>query len=298
MAEESMVHGGLKMKTVSVVSNIFILVGFILLTPWLGDVLFAVGPDYWNHVYVETYKGYEIYHFTTIGVYGVIKEGEYQQPPQGDWKYYGSVESARKGIDNFVEEPIFIETYGDWDIYQEPGGRYYAVHSETGEETSRWMTLADLKRYIDGPDGKWQLSIPGRVIEVGLEEDLLIVERGHLTFDYITDKPDLVKKAWIVLKTSKGEVIEEKKLDGPHDVGGGLYAYWASVSLPRPGVYIVEGYVDCYLRELKMVELQVKMPTMWDRLYWRLQENPLPGAALTVIGLLLKMDERLKRRRR
>lgn|GEM_PF-6694886 len=300
--------------------NVFIVVGLLLLLPWIGDQLLAAAPwpGYWRHVYVESYRGYAIYHFTEIGVYGYIPEevynasgGEDLPPGTGKlWKFAGSVEAAKRLIDDILSEPIYIESYKGWEIYRTPGtGLYYAVNSETGENTSKWDSIDKLKRYIDGPEGWWQLSLPGRVIEVGVEEELLIVERGKLVFDYITQKPDLVKKAWIVLKTSEGELLEEVKLDGPHEIHDleGYYAYWASVKLPERGkTYRVEGYVDCWLRTIKMVDLQVEwgQPTSplgespIGRLYAWLRDRPLPGAALTVIGLLLKLDERLERRRR
>jgi hypothetical protein len=274
-------------------------VGLVLLMPWLGDLLFAI-EGYWSRSFVETYRGYDIYYFLVINVYGVIPEGQNPDPadPDSGWRFAADLEAARRLIDSLVDEPVFIESYGEWDIYREPGfNRYYGVQRETGEETSRWSRLEDLKRYIDGPGGRWQLMLPGRVIEVGLEEDLLILRADRLTFDYLTDKPDPVKRVWVVLKTAGGDLIEVLDLDGPHELRGleGWYAYWGSLSLPGPGGYLIEGYVDTYLRELQMVELRVKVPSHWDEAWWWLEANPWPGITLSAAGAILTYWGRRRR---
>jgi len=99
---------------------------------------------YWDRELVDVYRGIEIYHFYNIGpVYG------FEWPPgSGDWKYYGSPERCRAAIDDLMEEPIYVESYRGWDIYQKPGsGLYYAVKGEA--VTADYDDISALKAYID-----------------------------------------------------------------------------------------------------------------------------------------------------
>lgn len=116
--------------------------------PLHGGTVYAA---YWDHSYVETYKGYDIYYFPGPGgLYGIQPEGSNPPGPDPSWRFYGSLESARNGIDSIVESPEFIEAYKGYDIYKEPGfGRYYGVHQVTEEKTSYWTSLEGLKEYID-----------------------------------------------------------------------------------------------------------------------------------------------------
>lgn len=111
----------------------------------------AVHAQYWDHSYVETYKGYDIYYFPGPGgLYGIQPEGLNPHGSDSSWLFSGSLGSARNRIDSIVDSPEFIEAYASYDIYREPGfNRYYGVHQVTGEETSYWMNLNDLKGYID-----------------------------------------------------------------------------------------------------------------------------------------------------
>jgi len=116
---------------------------------------------YWDKEYVETYRGYDIYYFVNIGVYGF-------QTGEEDWRYFGSVDAARKAIDDMLDTPIFIETYRGYDIYQSPGtGRYYAVDPETGEQVSAyWTELEGLKAWLDTqphPEETLETEVEGHV---------------------------------------------------------------------------------------------------------------------------------------
>jgi len=98
---------------------------------------------YWDRELVDVYRGIEIYHFYNIGpVYGFQWQGE--------WRYYGSPERCREAIDDLMEEPIYVESYRGWDIYQTPGsGFYYAVNPSTDEQTTHFTGLEELKEYLD-----------------------------------------------------------------------------------------------------------------------------------------------------
>jgi len=103
--------------------------------------------DYWDHEYIETYRGSDIYYFKNINTYG-IDTGE---PDPMDWEFIGSVETAKGKIDNWFEEPEEIEIYRMWKIYRQAAGTrfYWAEQVKTGEKTTLWVNLDDLKRYID-----------------------------------------------------------------------------------------------------------------------------------------------------
>jgi len=98
---------------------------------------------YWDHTYVETYRGFDIYYFPNIGVYGVDIGGEPEH-----WRFNSYLEGARNMIDDWLDEPIHVEAYRDWDIYQMPGcGLYYAMGPEG--TTPNYAAVEDLKAYID-----------------------------------------------------------------------------------------------------------------------------------------------------
>jgi len=100
--------------------------------------------SYWDHRKVETYRGYDIYYFPEINVYGV----DNGKAPE-NWWFYGSVDAAEKGIDSRLDDPVPVESYRGWTVYQEPGyGRYYAVRN--GTETAKWRSLDELEAYLDG----------------------------------------------------------------------------------------------------------------------------------------------------
>ena len=106
--------------------------------------------DYWYHEYIETYRDYDIYYFKNIKVYG-IDTGD---PDPMDWVFTGSVETAKGKIDNWLEEPEEIEIYRMWKIYRQAAGTrfYWAEQVNTGEKTTLWVDLDDLKEYIDARD--------------------------------------------------------------------------------------------------------------------------------------------------
>jgi len=126
-------------------SLILICVGLVLLVPFVHGLVLNV---YWDHEYVETYRGYDVYFFPTPYVYG-IDTGE---ADASQWNFAASVEACEGLIDNWIDDPVFIEHYGGYDLYREPGGaqRYYAVNPFTGEKaTAYWMDLDPMKVWKD-----------------------------------------------------------------------------------------------------------------------------------------------------
>jgi len=103
--------------------------------------------DYWYHEHIETYRGYDIYYFKNINTYG-IDTGE---PDPMDWTFIASIETAKGEIDNLLEEPEEIEIYREWKIYRQAAGKrfYWAEQVNTDEKTTLWVSLEDLKEYID-----------------------------------------------------------------------------------------------------------------------------------------------------
>ena len=128
-------------------------VGVILLIPFLNGVLF-VTAGYWDHTYLESYRGYDIYIFPGPGgLYGIDVLGT--NPHGSEFGSFGStLEEAYGIIDNWVDDPSFVERYLDWDIYREPGGaqRYYAVDAAGEEAPGRHLALegpGGLREYLD-----------------------------------------------------------------------------------------------------------------------------------------------------
>ena len=111
----------------------------------------TIHAAYWDHSYVETYKGYDIYYFPGPGgLYGIQPEGLNPHGSDPSWIFTAPLANARLRIDSIVESPEFIEAYGGYDIYREPGfNRYYGVHQVTEEKTSYWISLTGLREYID-----------------------------------------------------------------------------------------------------------------------------------------------------
>lgn len=134
----------------------------------------AISEDYWNHYYVETYRGYRIDWFPEPYVYGVYigpldPETIPYEPPDpnfddNDWRFYATLKAAEGGIDSWVEEPIFIQHYPNvtwethvdpgWDVYQEGGGaaRYYALDKATGEQVGTYWPSDNLQGLLDWLD--------------------------------------------------------------------------------------------------------------------------------------------------
>jgi len=132
------------MKASTTAGLILVALGAWLLFGGLGaTVSWVLG--YWDREFVETYRGYEIYYFTTIGVYGV----HIPEAPRGErWRFFGSIDAARGFIDDMLDEPVYVETYNGWDIYRTPGtGFYYAVGGNV--TTAYWDSLEALKAYLD-----------------------------------------------------------------------------------------------------------------------------------------------------
>ena len=128
-------------------------VGIILLIPFLSGVL-LVTADYWNHTYVESYRGYDIYYFPGPGgLHGIDVLGTNPHGEDSSWRF-GTLEAVHGIIDNWVDDPTFVERYLDWEIYREPGGAqtYYAVDAAGEEVPGRHMALegpGGLRAYLD-----------------------------------------------------------------------------------------------------------------------------------------------------
>jgi len=138
----------------------------------IRQVRIAASENYWDHYYVETYRGYRIDEFRTIGIYGIyVGEGEDgpHQPPDptfddNDWTFYGTVKQAEGAIDSWLEEPILVQRYPNvtwethvdpgWDIYQEGGGtmRYYALDKATGNQVGTYWPSDNLQGLLDWMD--------------------------------------------------------------------------------------------------------------------------------------------------
>lgn len=140
---------------------------------WEEDITFLLTPTGWEpppptfeHIYMETYKDYEIHFFPEPNVYGVyLLPGE--SPPTGPvpidekWDTADSVAVCRGIIDILVGEPVFVQNYPPispthvdpgWVIWQEPGGsrRYYATERDTGYLVSAyWLDLQGLLDWVD-----------------------------------------------------------------------------------------------------------------------------------------------------
>jgi hypothetical protein len=103
---------------------------------------------YWDHSRVDEYRGYEIYFFPEINVYGI----EIQGLDVTDWRFNTGIPGCENMIDTWLDDPIHVKDYRDYVIYQQPNdyGFYYAVDSETGEQiTTVWHIVDDLLDYID-----------------------------------------------------------------------------------------------------------------------------------------------------
>jgi len=103
---------------------------------------------YWDHARVDEYRGYEIYFFPEINVYGI----EIQGLDVTDWRFNADIPGCENMIDAWLDDPIHVKDYRDYVIYQQPNdyGLYYAVDPETGEQiTTVWHSSDDLLDYID-----------------------------------------------------------------------------------------------------------------------------------------------------
>jgi hypothetical protein len=138
------------------VNLVFLLVGFALI---VADFTLLASTGYWRNEYRETYRGYEIWFFPEPNVYGIyVGTGD----PAGtyvveDWKHYSSLSACKGAIDNWVDNPQYVEDYHTWQIFQESGGtlRYYAVDPETGEQSNFYPSndLQGLKTWIEEQEG-------------------------------------------------------------------------------------------------------------------------------------------------
>lgn len=153
-------------------------------TQTLGLVLLAVSVfthvggwqwvlAYWDTSLAEEYRGYEIYYFPNINVYGV-KIG--QEKPES-WPHGSSLDALRSLIDSWMDPPEYIEQYLGWDIYRQANkGYYYATKGE--EETTLWVRVTQLKDYLEGressatpePDAPGDTGVPSDAGDTGSQD--------------------------------------------------------------------------------------------------------------------------------
>lgn len=98
---------------------------------------------YWDYSPVCEYRGFDVYYFPNINVYGIDTGGE----PQS-WRFNSGLQGAKNMIDSWLDAPLFIETYRDWAIYKLAGiGLYYGEYQ--GTVTLNHVNVTDLETYID-----------------------------------------------------------------------------------------------------------------------------------------------------
>ena len=140
---------------------------------------------YWDHNQIEEYRGYEIYFFPEINVYGI----EIQELDITDWSFNTGVSGCRNMIDTWLDDPIHVNDYRDYVIYQQPNdyGFYYAVDPETGDQiTTTWNNIDDLLDYID------QVYYPYIVLtKTKIMGDYVIYRQGlNAELKYWVESPD------------------------------------------------------------------------------------------------------------
>ena len=262
--------------------------GVVLIVLDLALPIILATSGYWDHEYVETYRGYDIYFFPEPNVYGVDTLGTNPPGEDGSWRFFSEsntrtgLENARAAIDNWVDNPVYVESYNGYDIYREPAGvqRYYGVSKDTGERTSYWTDLSGLKRYIDGPQGYFTVN--------GLKpkkDDTIVVPPTSVTIVFnCTESPDLVNRVYITIQETDGAYASEvalKKVD----------TRWEeTVNLPEDGAYMIEGYME---RDLETVRLlSVTISTYGTTGFLGLLT--CAGASVAVVGLVIEVYERSK----
>jgi len=120
---------------------------------------------YWDTTHIDTYRGYDIYYFPNINVYGIDVGGE----PM-DWVHVSSPDAARNKIDLWEDGPITVEAYRDFMIYQLPGWDLF--YGEKGdEETAIYVDIVSLKGYIDAE------YYPTRISTVHKDSDTYYIYR-------------------------------------------------------------------------------------------------------------------------
>jgi len=130
---------------------------------------------YWDHEFVETYEGYNIYYFPEINVYAIELE---DKAPQ-DWLFYGSLEAARRGVDSLQSEPIYVGEYKGYAIYQHAVYGYYWAEDGEGARVAQTHTLEELYQYLDGLAEPEPVTV-GDVVDDRREATSVMVGLGGL----------------------------------------------------------------------------------------------------------------------
>lgn len=124
------------------------LLGAAITGLWLLGLTPLEIEGYWNHSYVTTYKGFDIYYFSYPGVYGFDPSGENGAFNQETWIFTGS--GYRNYIDSLDYEAKYIETYREYDIYKDWNGViFYYYGQRDNDQTNSWDDIDKLMLYID-----------------------------------------------------------------------------------------------------------------------------------------------------
>ena len=125
--------------------NVKHIFGIFLIALSLFSAIGAFGwmVGYLDNQFQETYRDHDIYYFPNPNVYGIDIGGE----PSG-WPFNAGLQGCRNMIDSWLDDPEYIETYRDFEIYQIKGfNLYYGVNGE--QITAKWRLLEALEEYID-----------------------------------------------------------------------------------------------------------------------------------------------------
>ena len=98
---------------------------------------------YWDTQLEETYRGFDVYYFPNIKVWGIDTGGEPMTWPTGS-----PIDSCRNRIDGWLDEPALIEQHRDFTVYRLNGyGLYYAEGLSV--TTTYWDNATNLEAYLD-----------------------------------------------------------------------------------------------------------------------------------------------------
>lgn len=115
---------------------------FTAITAWMipASWLMAWTPE---TTFMESYRGYDIYYIAEANVYAIDTGGEV-----GSWNYQGSVQGAKYRIDFWLDGPIFVEVYRDFEVYKLNGVEFYYGEG-LNDKTNTYDNLDNLKHFID-----------------------------------------------------------------------------------------------------------------------------------------------------
>jgi len=120
--------------------------GCVFLAAALFTALGGLGwvMAYWDTQLEETYRGFDIYYFPNIKVWGIDTGGEPQTWPTGSPR-----QSCRNKIDSWLDEPTLVEQHRDFTVYRLDGYGLYYAEGPSGETTTRWDNVTNLEAYLD-----------------------------------------------------------------------------------------------------------------------------------------------------